>query len=134
LGAVAHHLGIDTTGQHRALADVLTTKMVLERFIVDLGQRGIATLAELLMAQGERVRLHEREDIPLPPQIEEALESGGSLQLRYLSATGEETQRVVNPLQVTDYSGYLYLVAFCHLRNEQRTFRLDRIVAVRSMA
>ena len=71
---------------------------------------------------------HERESIPLPPQIEEALKSGGSLQLRYLSAVGEETRRVVSPLHVTASSGRLYLVAFCHLRNEQRTFRLDRIV------
>jgi DNA polymerase-3 subunit epsilon len=132
LQAVARHLGVDPVGQHRALADVVTTKMVLERFIADLGQQGVVTLAELLAAQGGYVGPHEREAIPLPPQIEEALKSGGSLQLRYLSAVGEETTRVVRPLQVTAHSGQLYLVAFCHLRNEQRTFRLDRIVDMRS--
>jgi len=45
---------------------------------------------------------------------------------------GEETRRVVSPLQVTAYAGYLYLIAFCHLRNEQRTFRLDRMIEMRS--
>jgi hypothetical protein len=47
---------------------------------------------------------------------------------------GEETRRVVSPLQVTAYAGYLHLIAFCHLRNEQRTFRLDCIIEMRSEA
>jgi len=128
LQAVARFLGVDTMGQHRALADVVTTKMILERFVADLGQKGVVTLAELLAAQGGDVGWHEREAIPLPPQIEEALKSGGSLQLRYLSAVGEETRRMVTPLRVTAYAGNIYLVAMCHLRDEERTFRLDRIV------
>jgi DNA polymerase-3 subunit epsilon len=131
LQTVARLLGVDTMGQHRALADVVTTKMVLERFLADLRQKGVVTLAELVAAQGGHVRWRERDAAPLPPQIDEALKSGGSLQLRYLSAAGEETQRLVSPLHVTAYSGHLYLVAFCHLRNEQRTFRLDRIVDTR---
>ena len=128
LQAVARDLGVDTVGQHRALADVVTTKMVLERFIADLGQKGVVTLAGLLAAQGGHVGQHGREAIPRPPQIEEALKSGGSLQLRYLSAVGEETRRMVTPLRVTAYAGNTYLVAMCHLRDEERTFRLDRIV------
>jgi DNA polymerase-3 subunit epsilon len=128
LQAVARFLDVDTMGQHRALADVVTTKMVLERFVADLGRKGVVTLAGLLAAQGGHVGLHEREAIPLPPQIEEALKSGGSLQLRYLSAVGEETRRMVTPLRVTAYAGNTYLVAMCHLRDEERTFRLDRIV------
>lgn len=132
LQAVARFLGVDTMGQHRALADVVTTKMILERFVADLGQKGVVTLAELLAAQGGDVGWHEREAIPLPPQIEEALKSGGSLQLRYLSAVGEETRRMVTPMRVTAYAGNIYLVAMCHLRDEERTFRLDRIVDMRS--
>jgi DNA polymerase-3 subunit epsilon len=132
LQTVARLLGMDTMGQHRALADVITTKMVFDRFLADLRRKGVLTLADLLAAQGGQVGLPEAEEIPLPPQIEEALQSGGSLQLRYVSAAGEETQRVVSPFQVTAYSGHRYLVAFCHLRDEQRTFRLDRIVDMRS--
>ena len=128
LGNVAHFLGMNVRGQHRAMVDVLTTKMILERFVADLGQKGVVTLAELLAAQGGHVGWHEREAIPLPTQIEEALKSGGSLQLRYLSAVGEETRRMVTPLRVTAYAGNTYLVAMCHLRDEERTFRLDRIV------
>jgi DNA polymerase-3 subunit epsilon len=132
LQTVARFLGVHTMGQHRALADVITTKMVFDRFLSELRQKGVLTLADLLAAQGGQVGLPEAEEIPLPPQIEEALQSGGSLQLRYVSAAGEETQRVVSPFQVTADSGHLYLVAFCHLRDERRTFRLDRILDMRS--
>lgn len=130
---VASFLGIETWGQHRALEDVLATREVLARFLVDLADRGVYTLGDLIEAQGGQVSLHVQEGmIALPPQIEEALRAEGRLELRYVSAMGEETRRVVSPLQVTRYAGYLYLIAFCYLRNEQRTFRLDRIIEMRS--
>jgi predicted DNA-binding transcriptional regulator YafY len=95
---------------------------------VDLEQRGATTLGHLVEAQGGRIGLPRREAVSLPPQIEEALGCGGDLRLRYVSALGEETLRVVTPLFVTPHGGYLYLVAECHLRKEQRSFRLDRIL------
>jgi DNA polymerase III epsilon subunit family exonuclease len=128
LGSVARYLGLDTYGEHRALADVVTTRGVLELFLVDLEQRGATTLGHLVEAQGGRIGLPRREAVSLPPQIEEALGCGGDLRLRYVSALGEETLRVVTPLFVTPHGGYLYLVAECHLRKEQRSFRLDRIL------
>jgi DNA polymerase-3 subunit epsilon len=132
LQSVAHALGLVTRGRHRALADVLTTRQVLDRFLADLRTRSMFTLGDLLAAQGGHVEVPERETIPLPPEMEEALNRRCSLWLRYVSGAGEETLREVDPLQVTSYSGCVYLVAFCHLRNEQRTFRLDRIVEMRA--
>ncbi len=128
LGNVARYLGLDTCGEHRALADVVTTRGILERFLVDLEQRGAITLGQLVEAQGGRIGLPRREAASLPPQIEEALECGGELRLRYVSARGEETLRMVTPLSVAAHGGHLYLVAECHLRKEQRSFRLDRIL------
>ena len=129
---VAYYLGIDTLGQHRALADVVTTKEVLDYFLADLVERGVSTLEDLTEVQGDRIRLREGEMIVLPPHLEEALRCEGELELRYVSGLGQETQRVVSPLRVAAYAGHLYLIAMCHLRNEQRTFRLDRIVEMRS--
>jgi DNA polymerase-3 subunit epsilon len=128
---VASYLGIDTLGEHRALADAITTKQLLDHLVADLSDAGVYSLEDLIGLQGGRIRCRAQEMIPLPPQIEEALRGEGQLELRYLSASGEETQRVVSPLQVTAFGGYLYLIAFCHLRNEQRTFRLDRIIEMR---
>ncbi len=48
--------------------------------------------------------------------------------MKYVSADGDETIREVEPIEVSKYKDYIYLVAFCNLRKEQRTFRLDRIV------
>jgi DNA polymerase-3 subunit epsilon len=129
---VAYYLGIDTQGEHRALADVVTTKGVLDRFLADLADRGVHTLGDVLEAQGGDVLAPGVEVVALPPQIDEALRTEGRLELRYVSAWGEETQRVVKPLYVAAYGGNLYLRAFCHLRNGERTFRLDRIIEMRS--
>lgn len=49
---LAYYLGIDTECEHRALADVLTTKQVLDSFLADLGAQGVSTLGDLLQAQG----------------------------------------------------------------------------------
>lgn len=125
---VARFLGIEVCGQHRALADVITTKQVLQRFLVDLAERGVCTLAGLAEAQGGHVPVPGLEAVTLPIEIKEAFSRQGRVELRYLSASGQETRRVVSPLAVTEYAGYVYLVAFCHLRKEQRTFRLDRII------
>jgi predicted DNA-binding transcriptional regulator YafY len=51
---------------------------------------------------------------------------GRSLDILYMSTTGE-TARRIDPLYPTEHNGIYYLVAYCHLRREQRTFRLDRI-------
>jgi DNA polymerase III epsilon subunit family exonuclease len=129
---LAYYLGIDTLREHRALADAITTKQLLEHLLADLSDAGVYTLGDLIGAQGGQIGWPAQEIIPLPPQIDEALRGEGRLELRYVSASGEETRRVVSPLYVTAFAGYLYLVAICHLRNEQRTFRLDRIIAMRS--
>jgi hypothetical protein len=129
---VAYYLGIDTLREHRALADAITTKQLLDCLLADLLDAGVCTLGDLIGVQGGDIGWLTQEIIPLPPQIDEALRGEGQLELRYVSASGEETRRVVSPLYVTAFAGYLYLIAICHLRNEQRTFRLDRIIEMRS--
>jgi predicted DNA-binding transcriptional regulator YafY len=39
----------------------------------------------------------------------------------------EETERSVDPYGLVYRSGFWYMVGYCHLRSELRTFRLDRI-------
>ena len=41
--------------------------------------------------------------------------------------TGEETERKIDPYIITYYNSAWYLKAFCHLRNETRTFAIHRI-------
>ena len=47
--------------------------------------------------------------------------------MRYSSRDAEETAREVDPYGVVALFGRWYLHGWCHLRNDRRTFRVDRI-------
>jgi predicted DNA-binding transcriptional regulator YafY len=53
-----------------------------------------------------------------------------SVSLRYRAATGEETERDLDPYGIVFNHGTWYAGGYCHLRQDVRTFRLDRIVRV----
>lgn len=71
---------------------------------------------------------------PLLPVIEAAIADGATLEIEYHPA-GERppTTRRVDPLRVEERSGtwVMYMVGFCHLRGDNRTFRIDRIGSIR---
>jgi len=56
LGKLAQRLGVEPTGEHRALADALTTFHVFERLIETIGGWDL-TLVDLLMHQGNVMRV-----------------------------------------------------------------------------
>ncbi|MBI4607686.1 MAG: WYL domain-containing protein [Candidatus Rokubacteria bacterium] len=127
LGTIALELGLPERVRHRALADVLTTWEVLKRFLADLRAKGVTALEALLLPSAS---LPEEDAIPLPPELAEAITGRRRVRLQYVSAHRVETVREVEPLEVMPLGDYLYLRAFCHLRQDERTFRLDRIVAM----
>lgn len=55
---------------------------------------------------------------------------GQQVFLRYRSWNGEESERMFDPYGIVFNEGYWYTAGYCHLRNDLRTFRLDRIVAL----
>jgi len=129
LSAVAAALGVERPPTHRAMSDVRTTAAVLARMLRDLERRrGIATLAQLIEAQGGAIPYPQARTLSLPPTIAEALGSGGQVRMRYVDAQGQETERVVRPLRVHGRGNKLYLVAHCYRRDALRSFRLDRVV------
>ena len=64
----------------------------------------------------------------LPLELEEALEANRPVLLEYIDGFGSRTERIVQPLHVRRRGGQLMLIAHCALRNDQRTFKLDRVV------
>lgn len=52
------------------------------------------------------------------------------VRMRYRSFSREETERVVDPYGLALQWGLWYLVGYCHLRQDVRTFRVDRIQAL----
>jgi DNA polymerase III epsilon subunit family exonuclease len=133
LARVAERLGIQNERAHRALSDVLTTRQVFSFMADVLARRGAHTLGDFLRLQGGTIPWRdEREiDLPLPPALEEALRLNRKVYMRYVNNSGEQTERWVTPLQVSAERDYIYLRAYCHLRNGGRMFRLDRVLEMR---
>ena len=125
LGAIAAALGIAHTTAHRAMGDVLATWSVLRHFVVELRRRGPVTLADLILPRLPDGAAGIRE---LVTTLQDALPESAPLCMRYRAWRASETVRVVQPLAVYFQRGYGFLHAFCHLRREERHFRLDRIV------
>jgi len=76
--------------------------------------------------------------------IRNAIETSGRLSISYRSGgqTPKNTEREIDPLKLfrEDFStergrgGYhMYLKAFCHLRKEERTFRVGRIKSIKAV-
>jgi hypothetical protein len=63
--------------------------------------------------------------------LEEALDQRGAVMMEYLDARQNRTHRLIEPLSVRRANGELLLIAHCHMRNDRRTFKLDRIVQLR---
>ena len=67
--------------------------------------------------------------------IKDSIENGELLDIIYLKPSDEKTLRTVRPQAVgeMEYNGkkYLGMQAFCLKRNEERVFRVDRILEVR---
>lgn len=129
LGNVAKYLSISIDIEHRAMADVHITRAVLSHFLDDFAEQGITRLGQVLALQGVRRQPpRQRGPVALPPILEEAIQLKKDVWLRYVSRGGEVTERMVEPKEIVAYQDYLYLVAYCHLRQDERMFRLDRIV------
>ncbi len=122
LQSIADWLGIAVTGAHRALDDVLTTRAVLGYFARELSGRKIEHAITPYCPP-----VASPQEFELPPVIAEALQSKKRLFIRYVDRKGAASERWVTPKQVLALHDYLYLVAHCHLREEERNFRLDRI-------
>ncbi|GGC59161.1 helix-turn-helix transcriptional regulator [Undibacterium terreum] len=93
----------------------------------------------------KRVRaVHEtvKLDLPRPnaPGSNDALAGLSSaaqmrqrVRMRYMSATDELTNRDVDPYALAYQNGSWYVLGMCHLRQDLRSFRLDRVLDVAIM-
>ncbi|WP_377705047.1 helix-turn-helix transcriptional regulator [Pseudoduganella sp. UC29_71] len=61
--------------------------------------------------------------------LSSAAQARQRVQLRYKPPGAAETERGFDPYGLAFYDGCWYAVGHCHLRQDMRTFRLDRIVS-----
>jgi DNA polymerase III epsilon subunit family exonuclease len=122
---IAAEFDIQNPEAHRALADALTDKNIF------------FAMMELLLQSGNQLDdfigiynspAWPQDEISLPTDLAEAIKSRKRLKLLYVDKNGEHSTRQITPIDVQGLSDYIYLRAYCHLRQGERTFRLDRVV------
>ncbi|MCO5195894.1 MAG: exonuclease domain-containing protein [Anaerolineae bacterium] len=133
LGHIAAQLGVRRGTAHRALNDVYMTAEVLKRMTRQLGKKGMKTVGDILHAQGEAIYTPPVVPIPLPAPLDEAIAENRQAIILYMSRDGV-TERVISPRYAAHHRGHDYLIAHCHLRDDQRSFRLDRILSAKLVA
>ncbi len=95
------------------------------------------TLGKLEVAAGDGAALAAHVEVRLPQetgvnalreQLARAVDEQRQVRIDYyVPARDESTERVVDPLRVVTREGHTYLDAWCHLAEDQRLFRVDRI-------
>ncbi|MFH1640752.1 MAG: exonuclease domain-containing protein [Candidatus Omnitrophota bacterium] len=126
---VAETLGVKTKQAHRALSDVELTLETFYRLKDRLESKGISDTENFSSLFGLNSRsLHNINNQKIA-EIQEAIDLQVKLKIKYLaSSTAEVSEREVVPKEVRQDRNVTYLIGYCCLRNEERTFRIDGIL------
>lgn len=94
---------------------------------------------ERLQAMSSRLfyfapRQESRPDISLVIALSEAIGQQQRIAMTYHSLHNEVTHRKVEPYGIVGWDSHLYLVGYCCLRQDRRTFRVDRIEQIELLA
>ena len=82
----------------------------------------------------ERPRWTVDADAAVLTQLAVAIHANRRAALTYEARSGEVTTREVDPLGLLQHEGRWFLAGYCHLRQGQRLFRVDRIGGVTGLS
>ncbi len=125
---VAGQLGLKDRQEHRALADVELTFGVFNKLKDELSKKGISDFANFTALFGVNPQIIEGINNQKIAEIQEAIGLGVKLKIKYISSSGQVTERQVIPKEIRQENRQTYLVGHCCLRNEERSFRIDGIL------
>jgi len=128
LGFIARSFHLPMTVKHRALDGALAARGIFFAMMEQMKQFN-KPLDEYIGIYNSPA--WPDEGIELPTELGEAIYSNKRMFIRYVDGDGGETERWITPKQVMGLKDYIYLQAYCHLREDERSFRLDRIVEVK---
>jgi len=95
--------------------------------IIDKIKAGRSTVHESKPISIGEMGTEKDDEYKITRQIEDAIREKVVIEIHYLSLKGENTKRIIAPYALTFRKRAWYLIGFCHLRNDTRTFRLGRI-------
>jgi DNA polymerase III epsilon subunit len=126
---VAEQLSIKNKQLHRALSDVELTLSVFHKLKEILYLKGISDFEHFLSLFAVDAHFLQGLNAQKLSRIQEAIDLGVGLKIKYIASGGAEvSEREVVPKELKQENDRSYLVAFCRLRNEERTFRVDGIL------
>ncbi|MFH1338431.1 MAG: exonuclease domain-containing protein [Candidatus Omnitrophota bacterium] len=126
---VAEKLGINTIQEHRAFSDVRLTVEIFNRLNSMVIQKGVVDFEQFISLFGLNSQLLNNINNLKIARIQEALDLGVSLMIKYLSERDAEiTEREVIPREIIRNKNRIYLVGYCNLRKEERTFKIANIL------
>jgi predicted DNA-binding transcriptional regulator YafY len=103
----------------------------LDRVLPDALRDRLAAAQETLrLGLGHGDDDHGHADAETVLTLSAAARDGSRLRVRYRSAAGRETERLIDPYGIAFHGGRWYIAAWDHLRQDLRTFRLDRLLDV----
>jgi DNA polymerase III subunit epsilon len=76
------------------------------------------------------------EPVTLTPEqklLSDAILSGSRVEIRYARSDADVTVRIIRPKWLHSRRSTTYLTAFCEMAQDERTFRLDRILGMREV-
>jgi DNA polymerase III epsilon subunit family exonuclease len=126
---IADSLGIKTEQQHRAFSDVELTLGVFYKLKKILEAKGIFDFQNFSSLFGLNSKLLVDMDNQKIAKIQEAMDLKVKLKIKYLSSSNAEvSEREVIPKEIKQENNRSYLVGYCCLKNEERTFRIDGLL------
>lgn len=134
LSALLSWLGLEMEGAaHRALPDSLACARLFEACLAKLTDGIDTSLAELIRLYPQaRVGMNDIEhgSNPNHQSLQSAISSQNDVMIAYRNARNELLERRISPILLGGYGRFSYVEAYCHLRQENRQFRIDRIQRV----
>lgn len=126
---VAERLGIKAEQKHRALSDAELTLRVFNRLNEILKAKNIWDFVNFLSLFGFSSNLLDDINNQKLAKIQEAMDLKVKLKIKYLSASNAQvSERTVQPREIRQDKNHTYLIGYCYLRNEERSFRIDGIL------
>lgn len=131
--AVALTVGLLLLRRSGGLVDAVTTEGAfakLDRVLPEAVRRRVVALQDTLQVEPPRPASPYAEPVPVAEQLavlSQGVKERRRVQLSY-DRGGRITERALDPYAVVQRGPLWHVVGYCHLREEVRIFRVDRIV------
>ncbi len=129
LWSVAQKLGAACEQRHRAFADVEMSLDVFRKLGDIMRLKRIIDYKGLVVLFGLDSPFLQDITSQKIAQIQEAIDLGVKIRIQYFSSSGAQvSEREVAPKAIKLDNNKAYLVGYCCLKHEERTFRIDGIL------